>query len=373
LPSDQLVPLKQTQLKIAMVGSGFIARAHSNAFNQVSHFFENPYTLQLRLVCAREQVKLEKFARTWGWSETTMDWHEAVTRADIDVVDIAVPNAMHAPIALAALEAGKMVWCEKPLALGFQEAETMAAAAKKTPNLVWFNYRRVPAVSLAKQLIEEGKLGQVYHYRGHYFNQSGMDPAKGQTWRYRRSEAGSGAIGDLLSHLLDNSIWLNGAITEVTAMQHTFLPGREVDDAVAVMARFENGSLGTFEASRFGVGRRNGIGFEIYGSKGSLAFDLEDMNRLQFYNAADRPEVQGARSILVTGPDQPYSANFWKPGHLVGYEHTFIATLGDFLQCLSQGKEFHPNFRDGAQVQVALDAVQASAKSGVWEKLEVPK
>jgi predicted dehydrogenase len=355
-----------------MIGSGFIARAHANAFNQVGRFFENPYALQLKLVCARDQMKLEKFAHTWGSTETSTDWQESVARSDIDVVDIAVPNAMHAPIALAALEAGKMVWCEKPLALSLQEATKMAAAARNTPNLVWFNYRRVPAVSLAKQLIAEGRLGQIYHYRGYYFNQSGVDPAKGQTWRYRRSAAGSGAIGDLLSHLLDNSMWLNGPIVELNAMQHTFLPGREVDDAAAVMARFANGSLGTFEASRFGVGRRNGIGFEIYGSKGSLAFDLEEMNRLQFYNAADAPEVQGARSILVTGPEQPYSANFWKPGHLVGYEHTFIATLGDFLQCLSQGQEFHPNFRDAAQVQAALDGVQASAASGTWKKVQSP-
>jgi predicted dehydrogenase len=246
----------------------------------------------------------------------------------------------------------------------------MAAAAKSVPNLVWFNYRRVPAIAFAKQLITEGKLGEVYHYRSYYFNQSGVDPAKGQTWRYRAGEAGSGAIGDLLSHSIDMAIYLNGDIAELSAMKHTFIPGREVDDAVAVMARFANGSLGTFEASRFGVGRRNGNGFEMYGEKGSLAFDLEDMNRLRFYDATEPPNLQAYKDILVTGPDQPYSANFWKPGHLVGYEHTFIATLGDFLQNLAKGEPFHPNFTDAVRAQAVLEAVETSAASKNWIRVQ---
>jgi len=245
----------------------------------------------------------------------------------------------------------------------------MAAAAKNLPNLVWFNYRRVPAVSFAKQLIDEGRLGQPYHYRAYYFNQSGVDSAKGQTWRYRASEAGSGAIGDLLSHSVDMAIYLNGEIAELSATKHTFIPGREVDDAVLLMARFANGSLGTFEASRFGVGRRNGNGFEIYGAKGSLGFDLEEMNRLQFFDATDPGKLQANRNILVTGPDHPYSGNFWKPGHLVGYEHTFIATMGDFLQSLAKGEPFHPNFDDAVRTQAVLEAVEASAQSRSWVKL----
>jgi predicted dehydrogenase len=277
---------------------------------------------------------------------------------------------LHAPIALAAAKAGKMLFCEKPLALSLAEAKTMAAAAKGVPNLVWFNYRRVPAVAFAKQLIMEGKLGKVYHYRSYYFNQSGVDPTKGQTWRYRASEAGSGAIGDLLSHSTDMAMYLNGDIAELSAMKHTFIPGREVDDAVAVMARFANGSLGTFEASRFGVGRRNGIGFEIYGEKGSLAFDLEDMNRLRFYDATEPANLQAYRNILVTGPDHPYWTNFWKPGHLVGYEHTFIATLGDFLQSLAAGQPFHPNFDDAVRTQAVQDAVESSASAHNWIKLQ---
>ncbi|PYV48351.1 MAG: oxidoreductase [Acidobacteria bacterium] len=363
------MPSARKQLNIAMIGSGSIARAHSNAFHQVSHFFDVPYSLNLKVVSARNQSKLEAFARQWEWAETAADWQELVTRKDIDVVDIAVPNALHAPIAIAAAKAGKIVLCEKPLALSLAEAQMMAAAAKNLPNLVWFNYRRVPAVSFAKQLIDEGRLGQPYHYRAYYFNQSGVDSAKGQTWRYRASEAGSGAIGDLLSHSVDMAIYLNGEIAELSATKHTFIPGREVDDAVLLMARFANGSLGTFEASRFGVGRRNGNGFEIYGAKGSLGFDLEEMNRLQFFDATDPGKLQANRNILVTGPDHPYSGNFWKPGHLVGYEHTFIATMGDFLQSLAKGEPFHPNFDDAVRTQAVLEAVEASAQSRSWVKL----
>ena len=363
------MPAKK-QLNIAMIGSGSIARAHSNAFHQVGHFFDVPYSLNLKVICGRDQTKLESFARQWGWAETASDWREVVQRKDIEVVDIAVPNSLHGPITLAAAKAGKMIFCEKPLALSVAEAQSMAAAARAIPNLVWFNYRRVPAVAFAKQLISEGKLGEIYHYRSYYFNQSGVDPAKGQTWRYRRGEAGSGAIGDLLSHSIDMATYLNGEIAELSATKHTFIPGREVDDAVSVMARFANTSLGSFEASRFGVGWRNGNGFEMYGSRGSLAFDLEDMNRLRFYDATEPPNLQAYRNILVTGPDQPYSANFWKPGHLVGYEHTFIATLGDFLQALAKNEPFHPNFDDGVRTQAVLDSVEASAGSKSWVRLE---
>jgi predicted dehydrogenase len=361
---------ERKQLKIAMIGSGSIARAHSNAFHQVGHFFEVPYGLNLQVVCGRNQEKLHAFASQWGWAETAADWQEVVGRKDLDVIDIAVPNALHAPIAMAAAAAGKILFCEKPLALSLAEAQTMAAAGKAVPNLVWFNYRRVPAVAFAKQLITEGKLGRIYHYRSYYFNQSGVDPTKGQTWRYRASEAGSGAIGDLLSHSIDMAIYLNGNLEDLSAMKHTFIPGREVDDAVSVMAHFANGSLGTFEASRFGVGRRNGIGFEVYGQKGSLAFDLEDMNHVRFCDATEPANLQAYRNILVTGPEHPYWTNFWKPGHLVGYEHTFIATLGDFLHNLARGDPFHPSFDDGVRTQAVLEAVDTSAAAKNWIRLQ---
>lgn len=357
------------RLNIAMVGNGFIAGVHSNAFHQVKHFFDVPFSLCARVVCGRDQHKLESFASKWGWEETSLDWRSAIAREDIDVVDIAVPNSLHAAIAIAAAKAGKMVFCEKPLALSVAEARQMTEAVGGLPNLVWYNYRRVPAVAFAKQLIDEGRIGEPFHCRAYYFNQSGVDPRKAHSWRYRRTESGSGAIGDLLSHSLDLATYLNGKIAELCATTHTFMPEREVDDAVQVMAKFANGSMGSFEASRFGVGRRNGNGFEMYGSKGSLAFDLESMNRLQFFDATGPPQIQATRSILVTGPGHPYSQNFWKPGHIVGYEHTFIATLGDFLDCLAQSTPFHPNFQDSLYIQELLALVESSAQSGTWVKL----
>jgi predicted dehydrogenase len=356
-------------MNIAMVGTGFIARAHANAFHQVGHFFDVPFALRTKVVCGRDPARLAAFARQWEWEETAAEWESVIARPDIDIVDIAAPNALHAPIAMAAAKAGKIVFCEKPLAMSVAEAGAMAQAVRGRPNLVWFNYRRVPAIALAKRLMEEGRLGQVFHYRAYYFNQSGADPSKAQSWRYKRADAGSGAIGDLLSHLLDTARYLNGEITDLAASTHRFVPGREVDDAVQVMARFVNGSVGSFEASRFGVGRKNGNGFEIYGSKGSLAFDLEDMNRLRFFDATEAPATQGERNILVTGPEHPYSTVFWKPGHIIGYEHTFIATLGDFLQALAKGEEFHPNFEDGLAVQRVMERVEASAESGEWVKV----
>jgi predicted dehydrogenase len=369
LPNNTYMTEPKRRLNIAMVGSGFIARAHSNAFHQVSHFFDVPFSMCTKVVCARDRQKLEAFAQQWGWDETALEWDSVVTRKDIDIVDIAVPNALHAPIALAAANAGKIVFCEKPLAVSLEQGSKMADAVRHLASLVWFNYRRVPAIALAKQWIDEGRLGQIFHYRAYYFNQSGADPAKGHTWRYKRSEAGSGAIGDLLSHLLDTARYLNGEITEVSAMTHTFVANRDVDDAVLAMAHFANGSVGSFEASRYGVGRRNGNGFEIYGSKGSLAFDLEDLNHLQFFDATDPAALQATRDVLVTGPDHPYSSNFWKPGHLIGYEHTFIATLGDFLMALARQEPFHPNFQDALETQKIIAAVEASATSGRWTKI----
>jgi predicted dehydrogenase len=363
------MPESKRPLNIAMFGSGFIARAHSNAFHQVGHFFDVPYSLCTKVICARDQQKLQAFAKQWDWQETALEWQSVVSRNDIDIVDIAVPNALHSPIALASAKAGKIVLCEKPLAISVEEGSKMTEAVRDLPNLVWFNYRRVPAIALAKQWIEEGRLGKIFHYRAYYFNQSGVDPSKGQTWRYRRSEAGSGAIGDLLSHLLDTARYLNGDIRDVSAMTHTFAPNRDVDDAVLLMAHFANGSIGSFEASRFGVGRRNGNGFEIYGSKGRLAFDLEDMNRLQFFDATEPAALQGTRHVLVTGPDHPYSANFWKPGHLIGYEHTFIATLGDFLAALARHEPFHPTFDDALNTQKVIAAVETSATSGGWTRV----
>lgn len=352
-----------------MIGYGFMGRAHSNAFHQVNHFFDTPYDLRLKIICGRDRGKLQAVASQWEWQEMAADWREIVSRPDIDIVDIAVPNALHAPIALAAAQAGKMILCEKPVATSLADAERMAQAASGLPNLVWFNYRRVPAIAFAKRLIEEGKLGKIFHYRATYMNQSGNSPEKTRTWRYHRNEAGSGASGDLLSHVIDLSIYLNGPISELSAMTNTFVEGRDVDDAVATMVRFANGSIGTFEASRYGVGCRNRNMFEIHGSKGRVDFNLEDMNHLEFYDATEPANLQGNRSILITGPDHPYAENFWRPGHGIGYEHTFIAVMGDFLGSLARKEKFHPDLQDGLLVQKVLDAVERSAQSRSWVSL----
>ncbi|HET7207088.1 MAG TPA: Gfo/Idh/MocA family oxidoreductase [Terriglobales bacterium] len=353
-------------LNIAMIGQGFIARAHANAFHQVTHFFDVPYDLRLKVICGRDEARLLAMAARWGSDEIATDWQQIVSRSDIDVVDIATPNLLHAPIALAAAEAGKIIFCEKPLAISLAEARQMASAVRNLPNLVWFNYRRVPAIAFARTLIDEGRLGQIYHYRALYLNQSGNDPAKTSGWRYQKQQAGSGAMGDLLSHSIDLALYLNGPISSITAMTHTFAPGRDVDDATLLLAKFANGSIGTFEASRYGVGFRNRNAFEINGSRGMLGFNQENMNRLCFLDATEAANLQGEREILVTGPNQPYSDTFWKPGHAIGYEHTFIATLGDFLDALSRGVPFHPNFEDAMEVERVLDAIQRSAESGVW-------
>ena len=356
-------------LNVAMVGHGFIGAVHSNAMQQVNRFFSNRIRPHTQVVCGRNRDLLEAMAARWGWQETTADWRSVIERNDIHVVDIATPNYLHAPIAIAAAQAGKIVWCEKPLATTLKAAAEMAEAARNLPNLVWFNYRRVPAVVLAKQLIEQGRLGQIFHYRALYLNQSGVDPAKTTTWRYRRSEAGSGATGDLLSHCLEMALYLNGEIDEVCASCKTFAAARDVDDAVMLLVRFKNGSMGTFEATRFGVGFRNALSFQIHGSRGMLQFDLEDMNSLQFFDATEAPGVQGRKRLTVPGPDHPYAKNFWKPGHAIGFEHTFIATLGDFLSALQEGTAFHPNFDDGLKVQALLDAISRSSETRSWEKL----
>jgi predicted dehydrogenase len=364
------MPVPKQELNIAMIGHGFMGRAHSNAFQQVGHFFDTPYQLRLKVICGRDRPKLEPMAAQWGWEEVETDWQKVISRPDIQVVDIATPNVLHAPIAIAAAQAGKIVLCEKPLAISLQEAETMAKTAHDVPNLVWFNYRRVPAIAFAKRLIEEGRLGQIFHYRATYLNQSGNDPSKASAWRYQRAQSGSGVTGDLLSHVVDLAFFLNGPIAELNAMTHTFAPGRDVDDAALTMVHFANGSIGSLEASRYGVGCRNRNIFEIHGSNGMLRFNFEDMNRLHFYDATEAPNLQGERSMLITGPDHPYSENFWKPGHTIGYEHTFIATLGDFLTALGEGKPFHANFEDAARVQNVLDAVERSSKVREWISIQ---
>ena len=353
-------------LNVALIGQGFMGRAHSNAWRQVANFFEIPYHLRLKTLCGRNPETLARAAALWGWEETSTDWRQVVERKDVDAVDIAVPNALHGPIAIAAAEAGKIVLCEKPLATSAEEGARMAKAARRAPNMVWFNYRRVPAVAFARRLVEEGRIGRVFHYRATYLQEWGNDPTRPPGWKTSKAEAGSGVLGDLLSHVVDMALYLNGPLAEVSALMTTFAAGRDVDDATHVLARFANGSAGTLEATRYAVGCRNQNRFELHGARGMLRFNLEHLNHLEFVDAAEPRNMQGARSLLVTGPDHPYAANFWKPGHGIGYEHTFIATLGDFLNSLAKGEPFHPDFEDAQSVQRALDAVERSARERQW-------
>jgi predicted dehydrogenase len=338
-----------------------MGRAHSNAYRQVGHFFDLPFAPQLQVICGRNQAALDAIAATWGWAETSIDWNAIVDRKDIDVIDIATPNALHAEMAIAAAEAGKIVFCEKPLATTAAQAARMADAARNLPNMVWFNYRRVPAIILAKRLIDEGRLGQIFHYRATYLQEWGNDPTRPPSWKTDKAIAGSGVLGDLLSHLVDTALYLNGPIREVSAMMHTFAPNRTIDDATMLLARFSNGSIGTFEATRYAVGCRNCNRFEIHGSRGMLRFDLEDLNRLEFHDATGDRETEGPRRLLVNNP-------FWKPGHIIGYEHTFISALADFLGALPTRAEFHPNFDDAVRVQQVLAAVEQSAALKTWCK-----
>ncbi len=353
-------------LGVALIGQGFMGRAHSNAWRQVKHFFEVPFDLELRAICGRDRARLEQMAATWGWQAVSTEWRAVVERGDIDLVDVATPNALHAAMAVAAAQAGKVVLCEKPLAVSLEEADRMVEAARGRPTGVWFNYRRVPAVAFARKLIEEGRLGEVFHYRATYLQEWGADPTRPPSWKTERAQAGSGVLGDLLSHVVDLALYLNGAIQEVNALTRTWAAGRDVDDATLALARFANGSLGTLEATRYAVGCRNRNAFQIHGARGMLAFDLEDFNHLVFHDATEAANLRGGRRLLVTGPDQPYAPNFWKPGHTLGYEHTFIAALADFLTALARGERFRPDFEDGRRVQCVLEAIARSAETRQW-------
>jgi predicted dehydrogenase len=355
-------------LGVAMIGQGFMGRAHSNAFLQVNRFFDTPYELKMKVICGRDQANLNDMADRWGWDETETQWQAILDRKDVQVIDIAAPNHLHAEIAIAAAKAGKIVLCEKPLARNYAEARRMAESASQVPNLVWFNYRRVPAIALAKRIVDDGRLGEIYHYRATYLQSWGASRSV-NGWRFNRAEAGSGAVGDLLGHLIDLALLLNGRIAELSAVTHTFAPGREVDDAVLVQARFENGSIGTFEATRYAIGCQNRNTFEIHGAKGMIRFNLEDLNHLDFFDAQGSPQLQGTSDILVTDPDHPYTRHFWPPGHIIGYEHTFIATMADFLSALSLGQPFHANFQDALEVQRILDAAEESSKRRAWQTL----
>jgi predicted dehydrogenase len=373
-------------LNIGLVGYGFMGRTHSNAYLQAPRFFDVPYQPVLKAVCGRSAGRAEAFARTWGYESVEADWRTLVDRKDIDLVDIASPNDTHEDVAIAAARAGKMVMCEKPLGRNAVESEAMVAAveAAAVPNMVWYNYRRVPAVTLLKHLIDEGKLGRVFHYRAKFLQDWTIArelPQGGEgLWRLDASVAGSGVTGDLLAHTIDTALWLNGSIAQVTAMTETFIKERThkltgrvepvgIDDASAFLCRFANGSLATFEATRYARGHKALYTLEINGEHASAFWDLHDLHRIQWFDHRDESRLRGWRSIHVTDGDHPYMKRWWVPGLQIGYEHTFIHQFAEFMQAVAEGKEAVPTFRDGLATDYVTDSVLRSAKTGKWEKV----
>jgi len=370
-------------VNVALIGYAFMGRAHSNAWRQVGPFFSPKLTPRMKVICGRNAKNVKAAAAQLGWEEAATDWREVVARKDIDIVDISTPGDSHAEIAIAAAREGKVVFCEKPLANTVKEAEQMLAAVKKAgvPHMICHNYRRVPAVMLAKQLIDQGKLGRLYHYRGTYLQDWVADPNVPLFWRLRKEAAGSGALGDIGSHSLDLARFLVGEVTEVIAALETFVKERPlpdnprkkgpvtVDDASASIVRFDNGALGTIEASRFAPGRKNYNAFEINGSKGSIVFNLERLNELQVYFTGDDKSVQGFHDVMVTEPHHPYFKAWWPAGHIIGYEHTFIHTVYDLLQAIAADKMPSPDFEDGVKNQRVLAAMEKSAEAKRWVKI----
>ncbi len=371
-------------LNIGLVGYGFMGRTHSNAFLQAPRYFDLPYRPVLKAVCARTPDRATAFAANWGYQSVESDWRALVERKDIDLIDIASPNDTHAEIAVAAAKAGKMVTCEKPLARSAAEARPMVEAVEATgvPNSVWYNYRRVPAVTLIKKLSDEGRFGRIFHYRAKFLQDWTISkdlPQGGEgLWRLDVRVAGSGVTGDLLAHCIDTALWLNGPIVEVASATETFIKERKhkltgkvepvgIDDASLFLCRFENGSLASFEATRYARGHKALYTLELNGEHASAAWDLHDLHRLQWFDHRDEGPLRGWRSIHVTDGDHPYMRHWWVPGLQIGYEHTFIHQFADFVHAAADGKPCPPSFRDAWATDAVTDAVLAAARSRRWE------
>ena len=376
--------MAKKKLNIGMVGYGFMGRTHSNAFKQVPQFFDVGFTPVLKTTCARDAAKAKAFAEQWGYEGSVTDWRKLVDDKSIDLIDIASPNDTHMEIAIAAAQAGKMVMCEKPLGRSAAESRKMVEAVETAgvANMVWYNYRRVPAVTLAKQLIDEGRLGKIFHYRAKFLQDWTISkdlPQGGQgLWRLDVDVAGSGVTGDLLAHCIDTALWLNGGIKTVSGMTETFIKERHhnvtgktekvgIDDASLFLARFDNGSLASFEATRYARGHKALYTFEINGEHASICWDLHDLHRLQYFDHRDEGRTRGWRSVHITDSDHPYMAKWWVPGLQIGYEHTFIHQAADFLEGLDSGKPAAPTFRDALATDLVTDAVLKSARTGQWE------
>ncbi len=373
------------KLNIGLIGYGFMGRTHSNAFHQAPTFFNVPFQPVLKTICGRNGEAAKAFAQQWGYESSESDWHKLIDDKDIDLIDIASPNDTHAEIAIAAAQAGKMVLCEKPLGRNTAESEAMVKAVEGAgvANMVWYNYRRVPAVTMAKQLIDEGRLGRIFHYRTVFLQDwtiSAHLPQGGAgLWRLDANVSGSGVTGDLLAHNIDTAMWLNGQIDEVTAVTETFIKSRKhaltgaeqpvtIDDASLFLARFTNGSLATFEATRYARGHKALYTFEINGENASIKWDLHDLHRLEYFDHSDESQLRGWKSIHITDSDHPYMKQWWVPGLQIGYEHTFIHQAADFLTALGEGKAASPTFREALSTDYVTDAVLASAKSRQWVK-----
>jgi predicted dehydrogenase len=386
------------QLRVGMIGYEFMGAAHSQAWRTVNHAFDLPLSARMSVICGRDEAKVSAAAAKLGWAEYSTDWRAVLARDDIDLVDICSPGNTHAEIALAALAAGKHVLCEKPLANTVAEAREMAQAAARAQTrgvraMCGFNYRRTPAVALMRQLVAAGRIGELRHVRAVYLQDWIVDPQFPLVWRLRREVAGSGALGDIGAHIVDLTQFVTGQlITRVSALTETFVKQRPlptasaglaaegngsaglgdvtVDDAALFLARLDGGAVATYEATRFATGRKNGLRVEINGSKGSLAFDFERMNELEFYDATLPSAEQGFTRVLVTEPDHPYMAAWWPAGHPIGYEHTFTHEVRDLIAALAADQDPTPSFADALQIQLVLDAVERSAAGGSWTDVE---
>ncbi len=369
------------EVNVALIGYAFMGRAHSNAWRQVSHFFSPKLTPRLRVICGRDEANVKKAASKLGWEEWATDWREVVTRADVDIVDISTPGDSHAEIAIAAARAGKAILCEKPLANDVRQAKAMWKAVQKAgvPNMICHNYRRAPAVMLARELVASGKLGRIFHYRGTYLQDWPIDPSLPLYWRFQKEKAGSGALGDILSHSLDLGRFVLGSeVLEVAGALETFVKERPlvdnpkqkgpvtVDDAALSLVRFENGALGSIEGTRFAAGRKNYNRFEVNGSRGSVAFDMETMNELEYYSLDDDGKTRGFRRVFATEPQHAFFDAWWPAGHIIGYEHTFTHTVLDFLNAVASRKHVKPDFEDGVRNQLVLEAIEKAARTKRW-------
>lgn len=392
--------MSKRKLNVGLIGYQFMGKAHSNAYRQVGRFFDLPVEVGMRTICGRTEGSVKQAAEKMGWETYETDWRKVLDDPDIHIVDVATPGSSHCEIACAAAEAGKIVFCEKPIGNTLDEAKTMLDVVKKAgvPHAVFHNYRKAPAVALAKKLIEEGKLGTLYHFRAVYLQDWIADPNFPLVWRLQKETAGSGAHGDINAHIIDLARHLVGEFKEVSGCLHTFVKQRPklaaiddrlggtasselgdvtVDDAAMFVAKIapHPGSgqtseiLGTFEATRFAVGRKNHNRFEINGSKGSVIFNLERMNELEFYDNTDPAGEQGFRLIQATEGGHPYAGQYWPAGHIIGYEHTFINLVADALAAIHEGRPCSPNFEDGYENQRVLDAVERSWASRGWAVL----